>query len=337
MNSRFATLILVFTLGFAVQLTAAAEKPAAETPQPAKTAFVAIPDNKDHDLKLYLGDGRLVQGGEALDRMRKEAGLVLWLAGNQFFAMDDVIRTFQQHHPGIAVGLVTLPPGLILKAIQAGGWRYGGKDYPGLPDIYASVNLGHLQTLKKSGLMDSYAVYMHNELQLMTARGNPKNVHGIDDLVRSDVRTSLPNPVSEGIMQFYLRKVLERHGHWDKIAAGKLCAACQTTPNNWFTAVHHRETPERIRAGQSDAGVVWKTEVQEALRGGAPVEGIVLPPEDSLRDEVSYAIGTLTNSPHRQAAAAYLAFLATPAGQKAYAKYGFVAATAEELKPKPIP
>jgi ABC-type molybdate transport system substrate-binding protein len=335
MISRFMVASLLFTLGLAMQPAGAEEKAAGQ--EAAKSTYVAIPENKDHDLKLYMGDGRLVMGAEALGRMKQEAGLVLWLAGNQFFAMDDVIGTFQKQHPGIAVGLVTLPPGLIVKAIQAGGWRYGGKDYPGLPDIYASVNLGHLQTLKKSGLMDSYAVYMHNELQLITAQGNPKKIHTIADLARPDVRTSLPNPVNEGIMQFYLRKVLERYKLWDQIAAGKECSACQTTPNNWFTAVHHRETPERIRDGLSDVGVVWKTEVQEALKDGAAIDGVVLPPEDSLRDEVSYAIGVLSASPHRKAATDYLAYLATSAGQDAYARYGFVSASAEELKPRPIP
>lgn len=337
MISRLAVAGLALVFGLAAQAASAGEKTPDQPDQAAKSAYVAIPENKDHDLKLYQGDGQIVSGAAALGRMQKEAGLVLWLAGNQFFAMDDVIHSFQKQHPGVAVGLVTLPPGLILKAIQAGGWRYGGNAYPGLPDIYASVNLGHLQTLKKSGLMDSYAVYMHNELQLITARGNPKGIRAIADLARPDVRTSLPNPVNEGIMQFYLRKVLERDKLWDQIAAGKECAACQTTPNNWFTAVHHRETPERIRAGLSDVGVVWKTEVQEALKGGAAIEGVVLPPQDSLRDEVSYAIGVLSASPHREAAAAYLAFLATPAGQDAYARYGFVGATAEELKIKAIP
>jgi hypothetical protein len=33
----------------------------------------------------------------------------------------------------------------------------------------------------------------------------------------------------------------------------------------------------------------------------------------------------------------YLGFLAAPEGQAVYAKYGFVNATAEELKLKPIP
>jgi hypothetical protein len=39
-----------------------------------------------------------------------KAALVLWLAGNQFFAMDDVVHAFQAQHPGTTVGLITLPP-----------------------------------------------------------------------------------------------------------------------------------------------------------------------------------------------------------------------------------
>ena len=103
-----------------------------------------------------------------------KAGLVLWLAGNQFFAMDDVVHAFQNEHPGVTVGVITLPPGLLLQAIKAGGWAYMDKEYRGLPDIYASVNLGHLKQLKASGTMDSYMVYMHNELQIMCGKGQPE-------------------------------------------------------------------------------------------------------------------------------------------------------------------
>jgi len=172
----------------------------------------AIPEGKETDLKLYGANGGGVAiGMEALDQMPK-SGLVLWLAGNQFFAMDDVIGAFQKHEPGVSVGLITLPPGLLLQAIKAGGWIYQDKEYRGEPDIYASVNLGHLQQLKASAMMDSYMVYMHNELQIMVAQGNPKKIAGVHDFSRPDVRTSMPNPVNEGIMQFYIRKVLERHG-----------------------------------------------------------------------------------------------------------------------------
>jgi len=300
------------------------------------TQLAAIPPNKDTDLKFYQSDGSIRNGATALEHMTSDAGLVLWVAGNQFFAMDEVIGRFQKTHPGVTVGLITLPPGLILSAIQGGGWVYNGKEYRCTPDIYASVNLGHLRQLKAAGLMSQYAIYMHNELQIVVAKDNPKKITGIEDLVRPDVRTSLPNPVNEGIMQFYARKVLERHGIWSAIANGQECVSCQTTARNWFTAVHHRETPERIRDNKSDAGIVWKTEVMEALRQGANIEAVALPPADSLRDEVSYAIGALQNSPHKENAEAYLAFLATADAQETYEKFGFVKARPDELALKPI-
>jgi ABC-type molybdate transport system substrate-binding protein len=296
-----------------------------------------IPKDKDNDFKLYLTDGRILKGVDAMERMQKEAKLILWVAGNQFFAMDEVVHAFQQQQPGSEVGLITLPPGLLLDAILGGGWVFNGREYPGLPDVYASVNLGHLKRLKAAGLMDGYGVYMHNELEIMVAKGNPKKIGGITDLGRTDIRTSMPNPVNEGIMQFYARKVLERHGLWQQVSAGKECVSCQSTPNNWFTAVHHRETPDRLKEGVSDAGLVWKTETLEAVRGGAAVEGVALPPQDSLRDEVSYVIGTLKGSPRSEAAVRYMAFLSTSHAQSAYAAFGFVSATPQELAIKPIP
>ena len=260
-----------------------------------------IPPGKNSDLKLYLGAGGTIEGREALSRMNKDADVILWLAGNQFFAMDEVIAAFHRQSPGVKVGLITLPPGLLLEAIEKGGWSYEGASFPGRPDVYASVNIGHLSKLKAVGMMDTYNTYMHNELQIIVAKGNPKGIIGIKDLGREDVKTSMPNPINEGIMQFYARKVLERHRLWQTISAGKECVLCQTTERNWFTQVHHRETPERIKAGASDAGIVWKTEVLEALRDGAQIEGIELPLEDSLRQEVSYVIGSLKDGrPPRQ-------------------------------------
>lgn len=295
-----------------------------------------IPKGKDTDVKFYAPNGaKPVTGRDAFEQMPK-SGLILWLAGNQFFAMDDVIAVYQKQHPGVGVGLITLPPGLLLQAIKAGGWTYEGKDYHGLPDIYASVNLGHLKQLKASGMMDTYSVYMHNELQIMVAKGNPKGITGVQDLARADVRTSMPNPINEGIMQFYIRKVLERHNIWQTISGGKECVHCQVTPNSWFTAVHHRETPDRILAGQSDAGIVWKTEVLAAQRRGANVDAVALPDQDSLRKDVSYVIGMLKAAPHPTGAQAFLAFLGSAECQQVYAKYGFVNASADELKPKSI-
>jgi hypothetical protein len=107
-----------------------------ESPTFAQTKpyeVAVIPPNKDTDLKFYQSDGKIQQGVAALERMTSDADLVLWLAGNQFFAMDEVIGAFQKKHPGVTVGLITLPPGLILSAIQGSGWIYNGKSIAALP------------------------------------------------------------------------------------------------------------------------------------------------------------------------------------------------------------
>jgi len=334
MSKLWSRCLKCLAVPFAAWLLAS---PIASAPALAQegAALAAVPAGKDNDLKFYDATGTITKGAPALEKM-PGADVILWVAGNQFFAMDDVIGLFQKKNAGKSVALITLPPGLVLKAIEAGGWTYGGKDYRGRPDIYASVNLGHLKALKMRGMMDDYMIYMHNELQIMVAKGNPKKIAGIMDLVRADVRTSMPNPVNEGIMQFYARKVLERHNIWQQISAGKECVHCQTTPNNWFTAVHHRETPDRIKAGDSDAGIVWKTEGLEAVRAGANIEAVALPDEDSLRKDVSYVIGVLKASPHKPAAESFLAYLRSSDGQEAYARFGFVKASEDELKMRPI-
>jgi ABC-type molybdate transport system substrate-binding protein len=341
--SRFALQALV-TLGLIACQSPTKEptKPAAaaEAPKPAAAAsiFEVIPPKKDSDLRIFYADGKIAKGTPALEKMNSDANLTMWLAGNQFFAMEDVIHTFQKAHPEVGnVAVITLPPGVVQKAIIAGGWNYEGKDYAMQPDIYASVDLKHLTTLKSKGKMDKFMIYTHNALDLMVAKGNPKKIKGIDDLGRDDLKIMLPNPIDEGIMTFYAKKVLQNHKLWDKLSGGKECKACDPTPNVHFTVVHHREIPDGLKAGTVDVGIVWATETKNALEEGHAVETVKLPPEDSLINEVSYAIGTLTAAKHQEAAGKYIGFLQSDNGQGAYAKFGFVTASKTDLEIKPIP
>jgi len=332
--SRFALSALV-ALGL---LTAQAHAEDAPKPAAAASAFEPVPPKKDNDLRIFYADGKIVKGTSALEKMNSDANLTMWLAGNQFFAMEDVIHAFQKAHPEVGnVALITLPPGIILKAINAGGWAYEGKNYAMQPDIYASVDLKHLKTLKTKGTMDKYMIYTHNALELMVAKGNPKKIKGIDDLGRDDLKIMLPNPIDEGIMTFYAKKVLQNHKLWDKLSGGKECKSCDPTPNVHFTSVHHREIPDGIKAGTVDVGINWATEVKNALEEGSPVDGVTLPAEASLINDVSYAIGALTGASHKDAAAKYLGFLQSDAGQAAYAKFGFVNASKADLELKAIP
>ena len=89
--AALAALIGALPAGCALVPDAMKSTPADTAGRPA-AAFAVIPPDKDSDLKLYYANGRIINGGEALGRMQQEAGLILWLAGNQFFAMDDAAR-----------------------------------------------------------------------------------------------------------------------------------------------------------------------------------------------------------------------------------------------------
>ena len=56
----------------------------------------------------------------------ENADLVLFMAGNQFMVMEELLTVFQESYPEIEhIFYETLPPGLELKQILAGGARCG--------------------------------------------------------------------------------------------------------------------------------------------------------------------------------------------------------------------
>ena len=88
---------------------------------------------------------------------------------------------------------------------------------------------------------------------------------------------------------------------------------------------------------RADVGIVWTTEVVEAKKHGRKIDGVAIPAPLNKADKVGYAIGALSTGRNAANARAYLDYLTTDAAQKIYAGYGFVPASAEELKLRPIP
>ncbi len=263
----------------------------------------------------------------------------MYLAGNQFMVMEDLITDFQGKHPDIkTVYVETIPPGQILKQQLLAQGQINGQDTAMNPDLYASVNLGHLKKLKAKGLMSDYMIYTHNKLELMVAEGNPKGIKGPKDLARDDLVQSHPNPLTEGIFKFYGSEMLQDLGIHDKVTGGAKCKSCWAVPEKtWFTSRHHRETPTRIENGEADVGIVWTTEVVYAKQEGRKIDGVAIPAPYNKQDKVGYAIGALNNGRNPKNAATFLKYLATDAAQGIYAKHGFVKASRDELTLKPIP
>ncbi|MDF1880171.1 substrate-binding domain-containing protein [Sulfurimonas sp. MAG313] len=289
-----------------------------------------------HDYRTFHSDGS-IEYGQIEDSYSSD--LVMYLAGNQFMAMKEVIQEFQKQNPGIkTVYVETIPPGQILKGQILKQGEINGHKTAQNPDLYASVNLGHLKKLKAKNTMSDYMIYTHNQLELMVAKGNPKNIKGPKDLKRDDLVQSHPNPLTEGIFKFYGSQMLKDLDLFDKVTGGKKCKSCWAVKDKtWFTSRHHRETPYRIEQGQADVGIVWATEVIHAKRDNRPIEGVKIPAPYNMAHKVAYAIGKLTTAKNPSNADKYMEFLSTPKAQSIYASYGFVKANGEDVKVKAIP
>lgn len=302
-------------------------------------ACASVPQNDaghNKDYRTFLSNGE-IKYGQIEDSYSAE--LVMYLAGNQFMVMEELIQDFQSRNPDIkSIYVETIPPGQIFKGQILQQGMVNGKKTAQNPDLFASVNLGHLKKLRQKGMMDQHMIYIHNKLELMVAKGNPKGIKGPEDLARDDLVQSHPNPLTEGIFKFYGVQMLRDLNIYDKVTGGSECKSCWAVPEKtWFTSRHHRETPHRIENGEADVGIVWTTEVKHAQKEGRPIEGVSIPAPYNMAEKVGYAIGILNTGRNAGNAKRYLDYLATEAAQNIYASYGFVKAKREELKIRPIP
>ncbi len=297
---------------------------------PDQNAFAAKDAGLGHDYRTFHADGKIDYGkiGDSYT-----AQLVLYLAGNQFMVIEDLMKDFQSKNPSIkTVYVETIPPGQIFKGQLLKQGMIDGQKTAMNPDIFASVNQNHLKKLIKKGKMDKYMIYVHNKLELMVAAGNPKAIKGPKDLGRDDLVKSLPNPLTEGIFKFYGSAMLKDLGIYKKVTGDAKCKSCWAVKGKtWFTSRHHRETPLRIENGEADVGIVWATEVKHGKAKGRKIDGVAIPAPYNKQDKVGYAIGSLKEGRNQKNAMTFLDYLATDAAQNIYAKYGFMKASKDEL------
>lgn len=273
-------------------------------------AYPVIPSDRGDDLhNLELADS---------------ADLVLFVAGNQFMVMEELLNVFQTRYPEITkIFYETLPPGLELKQILAGGALFQDKLLEVQPDVYASVSEAAMQQLQSKGFIsgEDYFLYLHNRLVLMVPEGNPAHINSVQDLARSEVRISQPNPEYEDIA-FHILDMYRQAGGDELV--NRIMEEKRAEGTTILTVVHHRETPLRIKKGTVDVGPVWATEIKHALQTNLGIE--VVEPGEKLdqREQINYYICKLRNSANPENGEKFLDFIKSPTAQGIYEKYGFV-------------
>ena len=127
-----------------------------------------------HDYRTFYNDGK-IEYGKIGDSYKSD--LVMYLAGNQFMVMEDLMTDFLKKNPDIkSVYVETIPPGQILKKQLLKQGEINGEKTNMDPDLFASVNQNHLKKLIKKGRAEQYMIYTHNKLELMVKQGNSSSM-----------------------------------------------------------------------------------------------------------------------------------------------------------------
>lgn len=257
-----------------------------------------------------------VDDAQDLHGTARDPDLVVLMGGNEFMVLPDLLAAFRAAHPAARRAFVeTLPPGLLGEQLERGALRVGRLVLDGPPDVF-TAGKDRIARLRDAGRAVRAVPYASNALAIMVRAGNPRGVRGLADLARDDVRVALPDAAIEDIGRKAADALRAAGGEAlvSRVADEKARAG-----GTFVTRIHHRQTPARILAGESDAGIVWRTEVLHQRALGNPVEEVAIP---GAPRSTSFA-AVLRDAPHREAAEAFVSFLASGAGRAAYARHGF--------------
>lgn len=168
-------------------------------------------------------------------------------------------------------------------------------------DVFATADTPTMDKARRAGLITDAAPFATNTLTIATAPGNPKAITGLRDLTRAGTSVVVcAAPVPCGTSTATVTR-----------AAGVTLAPVSEEDSVSSVLA-------KVRHGQADAGLVYRTDV----RGAAGSVGSVDFPEAADAVNV-YPIGTLSGASNPSAAQAFVDFVVGQRGRSALADAGF--------------
>lgn len=169
-------------------------------------------------------------------------------------------------------------------------------------DVFVTADVAIADRLVGAGVVGAPTEIATNELALLVASGNPRNIEGLADLDRPGV-------------VFVLCAAAAPCGHLGVAALRR--AAVRSAPAAREENV--KAVVGRVLLGEADAGIVYASDVRAA---GARAEGIAISNADSeLR--ARYAAAVVRRSGRTATASAWIDFVRAPAGRRALRDAGF--------------
>lgn len=218
--------------------------------------------------------------------------LTVYAAASLSGAFDQLAADFEAAHPGTDVLPITYDGSSVLTAQLLEGAS---------ADVFASADERTMAQVATAGLADEAAPFARNTLEIAVAPANPHDVTGLESLTSPALITVL---CTAEVPCGHAAETL-------LVAAGVSLSPASEEQN--VTAVL-----SKVKSGEADAGLVYRTDIQAA---GSEVAGVEITGADRAAN--TYPIVSLTDAPHPALAAAFVDYVLSPAGQRVLASFGF--------------
>jgi len=174
-------------------------------------------------------------------------------------------------------------------------------------DLYLAADSSYQQIAKQAGLVKEVIPLAKIRPVIAVAKGNPKQIKTLDDLLKANVKIALANPEAASIGK-QSKKILQQTGHWERIE--KKTTVFKPTV---------MDIAADVSLGAVDAAIVWDATVKQFP---GKLEAVHVPEFDASEQTISIAVLTCSKKPTE--ALRFARYLQAPKkGQVEFKKYGY--------------
>lgn len=188
------------------------------------------------------------------------AGLAVFSDGNHHMALQECLQTFLPRHAEIGdIFYATTPPGVLLQWLDAGALTVGNLRLSLRPQLFISPPKV-LERVIAAGHATAHEPFMCSRGNvLLVLKANPKNIRGVSDLARADVKVFLSNPLTEAPSYQVYVETLKRFAEQRRVTLDFLGAGPDAPhPRVVFgERIHHRELPQALADGRADVAPAY--------------------------------------------------------------------------------
>lgn len=218
--------------------------------------------------------------------------LLVFAAASLTAPFGAIEEAFEKAHPGVDVQCnFAGSPQLVLQITEGAA-----------ADVFASADTANMQKVAAAGqAIGQPRVFAKNRLAIVVKEGNPRGIHGLADLARDGAKVALCGPdVPAGR---YARQALEK---------------AKLTVKSVSDEPSVKALVAKVQLGELDAGIVYVTDCQ--AKG---VAAVAIADEQQVVAE--YPLVVCKGGANGVAAATFVDFVVSAAGQKVLADFGFQA------------